>query len=72
MVSNPYRQELLTYLASWGLNGWYIDADSFDDESYDHIPTDTRRHWPTGIDVEKIRTLNTLARAWDEGERRDD
>lgn len=69
---NPYRVELLNFLESWGLNGWHIDADNFDDESYDHIPTDTRRRWPAGLDVERVKTLNTLARAWDDGERRDD
>lgn len=73
MAENEYRVRLLDYLAEFGLDGNEIAADRFTDETYElftgyvtsgRVVTVTR-NWPEGINVEKIRTLLTLAYARD-------
>lgn len=71
MSVNEYRVRLLDYLDEFGLDGHEIAADGFTDETYEVI-TRLRgeirresRNWPEGVDVEKIRTLLSLAYARD-------
>lgn len=61
-----------------GLDPHEVAQDGFDDDSYVAILhpekgriVKERRPWPTGVDVELIRTLLTLSNAYDAREARE-
>lgn len=70
MALNAARQELIDYLASFGLDAHKITADGWTDTTYEEL-TDrldingqrctVTKPWPEGLDVNKVAKLGRAA-----------